>query len=85
MSTAIERTFTRPRLHTKTPQYLEAEKAAFNAAVTPAMDKAVKSSADKVVAGIKPALRESFKASFREHHPCVRSSCQAIFADPRHL
>ena len=67
--------------HTKTPQYLEAEKAAFNAAVTPAMDKAVKSSADKVVAGIKPALQESFKASFQASIiPAFESSCQAMFS-----
>jgi hypothetical protein len=55
--------------HMRSPQYLEVTKNAFTAVVNPAMDKAVKGSSEKVVAGIKPALQESFKAS-----------CQTMFS-----
>eukprot|EP00802_Teleaulax_amphioxeia_P008417 Tamp_08426.p2 GENE.Tamp_08426~~Tamp_08426.p2 ORF type:complete len:366 (+),score=84.34 Tamp_08426:1216-2313(+) len=67
--------------HAKSPAYLEAQKGAFSAVVAPAMEKAVKSSADKVLAGLKPALQESFKASFQASIiPAFEKSCQNMFS-----
>jgi hypothetical protein len=45
---------------------MEAHKGAFAAAVAPAMEKAVKSSTDKVLAGLKPAVHDAIKASLQD-------------------
>ena len=68
-------------VHSKSPAAVEAHKAAFAAAVAPAMEKAVKSSTDKVLAGLKPALQDAFKASFQASIiPAFEKSCQNMFS-----